>query len=252
MIIDFKLIKSSQQRSDSRSSPALLDPCLCSVDICRFRSLLHWVNIIIFFLKSPQTDRMAVNFQHLAPISSNVFNYCVGNEHYFFQSPLSAILFTLEKPILFIYFLPRQSMASSASSYGSIRERLLQKLNQCTRALCASLTWSLAIPATPNVIHVYSYANPQRSPFEFIKSRSWPQRSSLDGFMAAYRDVKHAQFYNIAHINVRGCLPHPHMLWSHVMFINQAKFSSRVWKAQTRMIASLISAVASGRFDVHQ
>lgn len=134
------------------------------------------------------------------------------------------LLFTLEKPILFIYFLPRQSMASSASSYGSIRECLLQKLNQCTRALCASLTCFLAIPATPNVIHVYSYANSQRSPFEFIKSRSRPQSSSLDGFMAVYRDVKHAQFYNITHINVRGCLHYPPMLWSHVMFINQPKF----------------------------
>lgn len=86
------------------------------------------------------TDRGAANFKHLAPTSSNVFNYCVGNEHYFFQSPLSAILFSLEKPILFIYFLPRQSMASSASSYGSNRNHLLQKLNQCTCALCASLT----------------------------------------------------------------------------------------------------------------
>lgn len=94
-----------------------------------------------FFPKSHQTDRVAAKSKHLAPISSNVFNYCVGNEHEFFQSPLLAILFTLEKPILFIYFLPRQSMASSASSYGSIRERLLQKLNQGTCAQFDVFFW---------------------------------------------------------------------------------------------------------------
>ena len=94
----------------------------------------------IFLPKAHQTDWVAANLHHLAPVSSNVVNYCVANEHYFFQSPLSAILFTLEKPIVLIYFLPRQSMAVPLHPMGSIREPLLQKLNQCTRALCASST----------------------------------------------------------------------------------------------------------------
>lgn len=43
--------------------------------------------------------------------------------------------------------------------------------------------------------------------------------------MAAYWDVKHAKLYNIAHINVRGCLHHPPVLRSHIMVINQPKLS---------------------------
>lgn len=123
-------------RSGSRPGPALLDPCLCRHLQILFSPPLNKYNTI---LPHP-TDRGAANFKHFAPTNSNVFNYCVGNEHYFFQSPLSAILFSLEKPILFIYFLSRQSMASSASSYGSNRNHLLQKVNQCTCALCASMT----------------------------------------------------------------------------------------------------------------